>query len=87
MLSNVPENVRQSRKDDYNFLLPQTNYVYRHHFPKHKLIHSWNKLLFLVKSNAKPCKFQAELKSHFLAKYITKCTKQNCYSCIAIKPI
>ena len=87
MLDNVPENVRRSRNDDYNFLLPQTKYVYLHHFPKHKLIHNWNNLPLLVKSIAEPCKFRTELKSHFLAKYKTECTKQNCYSCIAITQI
>ena len=84
MLDNVPENVRRSRNDDYNFLLPQTKYVYLHNLPKHKLFHNWNNLPLLVKSIAEPCKFRAELKSHFLAKYKTECTKQNCYSCIAI---
>ena len=87
MLDNVPENVRRSRDDDYNFLLPQNKYIYLHHFPKHKLIYNWNNLPLLVKSVAEPCKFRAELKSHFLAKYKTECNKQNCYSCIAITQI
>ena len=80
---NVPENGRRSRDDDYNYLLPQNNHVYLHHFPQYKLIYNWNNLPLLVKSVSKPSKFRDELKTIFLTKYKTECTKQNCYCCMA----
>ena len=87
MFDDVPDNVRRSRDDDYNFLLPQNNHVSLHHFPRHKLVYNWNNLPLLVKSLSEPSKFRSELKKHFLAKYKTDCTKQNCYSCLAYTQI
>ena len=69
MLDDVPENVRRSRDDDYNFVLPQNKYLYLHHYPKHKLIYNWNNLPLLLKSVSEPSKFRAELKTIFLTKY------------------
>ena len=83
MLDDVPENVRRSRDDDYNFFLPRNKYLYLHHYPEHKLIYNWNNLPLLLKSVVEPCQFRTELKSHFLAKYKTECIKENC---LAITP-
>ena len=84
MFENVPENVRRMRDNDYNYLLPQNIYSYLNHSPKYQLIYNWNNLHLLLKTVSEPSKFRSELKSHFLKKYKTECTKQNCYSCLAI---
>ena len=84
MLDDVPENVRRFRDDDFNYLLPQNKYSYLNNFPQYQLIYSWNNLPLLIKSVSEPSQFRSELKSHFLEKYKTECTKQNCFSCLAI---
>ena len=81
MLCNVPDSIRRSRDDDYNFILPESNYASLLHFPTPKLVYNWNYLLITLKSVAEPDKFRAELKQHFLNKYETQCTKPNCHSC------
>ena len=84
MLDVIPDNVLRYRDDDFNYVLPQSNYNYLHHFPKHKLIYNWNNLPLLVKSVSEPLIFRAELKSLFLSKYNTECTKLNCRSRLAV---
>ena len=68
MFDNVPENVRRSRDDDYNLLLPQNKHAFLNHFPQHKIIYNWNNLPLLVKSVSEPSKFRSELKSYFFRK-------------------
>ena len=81
MLCNVPDNRRRSRDDDYNFILPESNYASLLHFPTPKLVYNWNYLPITLKSVAKPGKFRAELKQHFLSNYETQCTKPHRHSC------
>ena len=81
MLCNVPDSRRRSRDDDYNFILPESNYASLLHFPTPKLVYNWNYLPITLKSVAEPGKFRSELKQHFLTKYETQCTKPNCHSC------
>ena len=83
MLDNVPENDRRLRDDDYNYCLPQNNYAYLNNYPQYKLIYNWNNLHVLLKSVSEPSKFRSQLKSNFLEKYKTECTKLNCFSCLA----
>ena len=83
MLDNVPDNFRRLRDDDYDYLLPTNKHASLNHFPKYKLIYNWNNLDICLKSVSEPSKFRSELKSHFLKKYKTDCTKQNCHSCLA----
>ena len=85
MIDAIPDNNLRCRDDDYNYVLPQSNYNYLHHFPKHKLIYNWNNLPLLVKAVSEPLIFRAEFKSLFFSKYKTDCTKHNCRSCLTMK--
>ena len=87
MLDFVPDNGRRLRDDDYNYHLPPNKHASLNHFPQYQLIYNWNNLDIFLKSVSEPSKFRSELKSHFLEKYKTECTKPNCYSCLAITQI
>ena len=69
MLCNVPDNTRRSRDDDYNYILPESNYASLLHYPTPKLVYNWNCLPITLKSVSELGKFQRELKEHFLTKY------------------
>ena len=81
MLSDVPDNTRRSRDDDYNYSLPQSNYACLLHYPTPKLVYNWNCLPLTLKSVSEHGKFRRELKLSFLSKYETLCTKSTCRSC------
>ena len=87
MLDNVPDNIQRLRDDDYNYHLPPNKHVSLNHFPQYQLIYNCNNLDVYFKSVSESTKFRSEIKSHFLEKYKTECTKQNCHSCLAIMQI
>ena len=81
MLCNVPENTGRSRDDNFNYILPQSDYASLLHYPTIKLVYNWNCLPITLKSVSEPGKFRRDLKQHFLTKYETLCTKTSCRSC------
>ena len=84
MFDDVPDNVRQMRDHDYNYIIPKQKSCFFNHFPQYQLVYNWNNLHLLLESVSEPGKFRSEPKSYFLEKYKTECTKQNCYSYLSV---
>ena len=69
MLCNVPENTRRSRDDNFNYILPQSDFASLLHYPTFKLVYNWNCLPITLTSVSEPGKFRRDLKQHSLTKY------------------